>query len=66
MRRPKFFRPAAAILLAIAAGCSGEPPPAPPAATGVQASPPPKAGKSGKVTKEDVRAPGPPTTMEPG
>jgi hypothetical protein len=67
MSRMMFFRPAAAILLIFAAGCSDQPLPTPPANTDIQASPtPPKAGRAGKSVKEDVRAPGPSTTMEPG
>ena len=66
MSRVSFFPAAAAVLLIFAAGCSDQSPPAPAVDTDVQASPtPPKVGKAGKATKEDVRAPGPSTTMGP-
>jgi hypothetical protein len=66
MSRASFFPVAAAVLLIFAAGCSDQPPPAPAVDTDAQASSmPPKVGKAGKATKEDVRTPGPSTTMGP-
>jgi hypothetical protein len=62
MSRNSFFRPAAAILLMLAAGCS-DPLPATPTAADVQASPAtPTVGKA--VKKTDVHVPGPSMKME--